>query len=86
MLSRIEDTLRKINVQEEFLHQNGCQRLADWMKPMPDKTYPNQKIVSCILGCVDRLSITKEYLSESDLERVLELYKDGIAGNGYNQC
>ena len=36
MLGRIEDTLRKINVQEEFLHQNGCQRLADWMKPMPD--------------------------------------------------
>jgi hypothetical protein len=47
------------------------------MKPMPDGTYPNQKIVMCILGCVDRLNITTEYLGESDLERVLEVYKEG---------
>ena len=41
MLNRIEGTLSKINLHEEFLEKDGCQRLADWLKPLPDNTYPN---------------------------------------------
>lgn len=53
---------------------------------MPDNTYPNPKIVMCIMGCVDRLRITKDLSSESDLEQTLGHYKDGCLGNGYNPC
>lgn len=56
------------------------------MKQMPDQTYPNSKIVLCIMGCVDRLTITRDYLAESDLEQTLEHYKDGYPGKGYAQC
>lgn len=69
ILSKIESVLRKqANYQEEFLHKDGCQRLADWLKPLPDGTFPNQKIVLTILGCIDRMTIDKDYLEESDLE------------------
>jgi hypothetical protein len=58
LLGRIEGQLRKTNQwQEEFLHKDGCQRLSDWLKPMPDDTYPNSKIINCIMGCIDRLPI-----------------------------
>lgn len=53
---------------------------------MPDETYPNAKIGLCILGCIDRLPITQDYLGETDLERTLEVYRDGTPGSGYNEC
>ena len=58
LLSKIEITLGKLNLQEEYLEKEGCQRLADWLKPMPDNTYPNKKIVLTILNCIDRLPIS----------------------------
>ena len=53
---------------------------------MPDKSYPNPKIVMCILNCINRLPITSGYLSECRLEDSLEIYKDGDPGSGYNEC
>lgn len=88
LLARIENTLRKTNQwQEEFLHHDGCQRLSDWLKVMPDKTYPNQKIVMCIMNCIERMNIDTEIVKESDLERNLEDYKKGYALEpGYSKC
>ena len=56
------------------------------MKMMPDGTYPNIKIVMTILGCIDRLPITSEYIEESDIEHILNIYKDGDPGPGYVHC
>jgi len=50
---------------------------------MPDETFPNSKIILCIMGCIDRLPINQDLVAESDLERILELYKEGIPGTGY---
>jgi hypothetical protein len=41
LLDKIDTTLRKLNLQEDYLEKDGCQRLSDWLKPMPDNTYPN---------------------------------------------
>jgi len=43
---------------------------------MPDETFPNKKIILCIMGCVDRLPITEGELEGTDLERNLEMYRD----------
>lgn len=86
MLNRIEQTLGKINLHEEFLEKEGCQRLADWLKPLPDDTYPNQKIVMTILNCIDRLPITQDHLRDTDIEKILEIYKQGSGGNSYVEC
>lgn len=73
-------------MQDPFLDKAGCHVLSSWLVPMPDKTYPNPKIVMCILNCINRLPITSGYLSECRLEDSLELYKDGDPGSGYNEC
>lgn len=85
-MNKIDTTLRKFNIHEEYLEKEGCQRLSDWLKPMPDNTYPNQKIILCIMGCVDRLPISQDQLKESDLENSLEIYRNGQAGPGYVEC
>lgn len=41
LLSKIDNTLKKINVQEEFLHKEGCKLLYNWLVKMPDHTFPN---------------------------------------------
>jgi hypothetical protein len=41
LLDKIDTTLRKLNLQEDYLEKDGSQRLSDWLKPMPDNTYPN---------------------------------------------
>ena len=87
MLDKIDSFLRKQNIHEDFLEKDGCQRLADWLHPLPDGTYPNQKIVMCILRCIDRLPITPDFLRESDLENSLSLYRTPRSlGSGYNDC
>lgn len=87
MLTKIENTLMKTAAwQETFLLNDGVQRITDWLKPMPDETFPNKKIILCIMGCVDRLPITEGELEGTDLERTLEMYRDGHAGVGYNEC
>lgn len=86
LLSKIDNTLRKINVQDEFLHKDGCKHLYNWLVKMPDETFPNQKIVHVILQCIDRLPIGTEYPQDcDDLEQALEVYKAG-AGPGYHEC
>ena len=42
----------------------------------------------CILGCIDRLPITKDELEGNDLEKAINMYKEGAAGNnnGYGSC
>jgi hypothetical protein len=86
MLNTIEITLSKINLHEEFLEKEGCQRLADWLKPLPDNTYPNQKIVHIILSCIDRLPVSQDHLKDCDLESSLCIYKDGDIGQSYLEC
>jgi len=53
---------------------------------MPDGTYPNPKIVMTILGSIDRLPITSEYIEECDIEQILNIYKEGEPGAGYLPC
>ena len=36
LLGKIDNTLRKISVQEEFLHKEGCRYLYNWLVKMPD--------------------------------------------------
>ena len=86
LLDKIDTTLRKLNLQEDYLEKDGCQRLSDWLKPMPDNTYPNQKIILSIMGCIDRLPISQDQLKDTDLENSLEVYRNGQAGPGYIEC
>ena len=75
ILPKIDTFLRKKQVQEIFVEQDGCLRLlADWLKPMPDKSYPNQKIVKIILECIDRLKIDSDLLAEreNDIETAIK--------------
>lgn len=53
---------------------------------MPDDTYPNAKIIMTIMDCIERLPIDQQLVAESDLERILEVYKRGITDPGYAQC
>lgn len=57
LLNKIDNTLRKLSAQEEFLQKEGCRYLYNWLVKMPDQTFPNQKIVFTILQCIDRLPI-----------------------------
>jgi hypothetical protein len=41
MLDKIDGFLMKSSMHEDFLEKDGCQRLADWLHPLPDKSYPN---------------------------------------------
>lgn len=69
LIGRIESTLIKQDMQEPFLNKKGCQIMSTWLMPLPDNTFPNAKIVSCILHCLDRLPITRDNLEECpDLE------------------
>jgi hypothetical protein len=57
---------------------------------MPDKTFPNAKIVFTILTCIDRLPFEDEHVEDPELfdnmERCLKMYKKGVAPNGYKEC
>mmetsp|Transcript_8627 Transcript_8627/g.14593 ORF Transcript_8627/g.14593 Transcript_8627/m.14593 type:complete len:95 (+) Transcript_8627:436-720(+) len=66
MLEQIDSFLRKYSVHETFLDKDGCQSLAEWLDLLPDNTFPNTKIVMCIMKCIDRLPITDDNLRESD--------------------
>ena len=53
---------------------------------MPDGTYPNSKIIMCILQCIDQLAICYEDREKTNIERAIEIYKDGQPGVGYTEC
>ena len=53
---------------------------------MPDNTWPNPKIVMCILNCIDRMNIDNSVREGSELERVVEIYKQNQPGAGYGPC
>lgn len=87
LLSKIENALKKESLHDEFLTKDGCQILSDWMKQMPDGTLPNPKIISTIMGIIESLPITTDVVMESDLQKVLNMYKNGEFDQpGYNQC
>ena len=87
MLKKIDTTLQRIKIHEDFLEKDGCHRLALWLQKMPDDTYPNQKIILQILKCIDRLPITPEHLKEGgDLEGCIQIYREGDPGSGYKEC
>ena len=100
LLKTIDITLQRADVREIFLEKDGCHELTEWCKRMPDKTYPNQKIIHSILTCIDRLPISRDHIMEhtqmehhgnqrsllGNLEQVLKMYKLGEAGNGYKEC
>ena len=53
---------------------------------MPDGTFPNEKIINCILQCIDILPIGSEDREKTEIERAIEQYKEGLAGVGYTAC
>ena len=55
ILEEIAKELRRLPIQYFFLDYNGCSVLASWLEPLPDGTYPNNRIVSEILQLVDGL-------------------------------
>ena len=87
LLSKIESTLRKPVLQDVFLtNQDSCNILSNWLVEMPDRTYPNSKIIMCILQCIDVLDIQSTDREKTSIERAIEMYKDGLAGIGYTEC
>lgn len=87
MINQIEKTLIKQDMHEPFINLKGCQILSTWLMPMPDKTYPNAKIVMMILQSLDRLPITTDNLEEcKDLEYYVDIYRKGNAGQSHKEC
>lgn len=57
------------------MDNGGCDTLADWLYPLPDRTYPNVKVVSEILTVVDTLSIDSHNLEHTPkLVNVVKAY------------
>ena len=85
MLNKIDDTLRKDDVPEEFVRLEGIKTLSNWLSVMSDDpvVYPNQKIVYTILQCIDRLPTEKD--DETTLKPILELYMRGAGGQAYEE-
>ena len=70
------------------MEKDGLTMLADWLEQMPDKTFPNQKIVMTILNCVDRLILDERHMDKDisgELQQYLMLYKLE-APSGYKEC
>ena len=88
LLSKIDITLRRYAAHEHFINNQGLTYLYNWLVAMPDGTYPNTKIVLCILQQLDRLELKREDLEQSDdIEQALNAYSQGIEGtSGYNEC
>jgi hypothetical protein len=59
LLNKIQNYLKNNKVSDCFLSTNGggCSILALWLNKLPDDSYPNPKIVSCILDIVERMNI-----------------------------
>lgn len=55
MLEDVTRKLRKQLISEKFINLGGCQILGRWLEPLPDGTYPNQKVVTEILHCINSL-------------------------------
>ena len=92
LLNKIDTALRRYTAHEYFLNnENGLKVLYAWLCAMPDGTYPNTKIVQCVLEQLDRLDLKKEDLNNvdgHDLENALDLYTNvsGVLSSGYNEC
>ena len=80
ILEEIAKELRRLPIQYFFLDYNGCSVLANWLEPLPDGTYPNNRIVSEILQLVDGLQIDAEFLASSkNLGRIVKVYANNQA-------
>lgn len=101
ILSEVENILRKTEEwQITFQDNNGMQCLSDWLDPMPDGSYPNPKIVSTVLGCLDKLCIDQNEVDDSlqmleatpNIEINLDTYSGNnpealaLLGPSYNSC
>lgn len=53
--------------------------LADWLKPLPDGTYPNVKVVQEILQVIETLHIESVFLQSSKLALVVKIYSKNHA-------
>ena len=75
-LDYVTKELRRIQIQEEFLDQGGCEQLAAWLYPLPDGTFPNVRIVQEILEVVDTLHIDASMLENQGktLARTVKAY------------
>ena len=79
-MEEIAKELRRLPIQYFFLDYNGCSVLANWLEPLPDGTYPNNRIVSEILQLVDGLQIDAEFLASSkNLGRIVKVYANNQA-------
>ena len=79
MLKTIDIALQRPEVCCTFIDKDGLNELAFWLEQMPDKTFPNAKIVSTILTCIDRLPFDLEHIQDPELfenmENCLRMYK-----------
>ena len=64
LLKHIDTVLQSERLHELFIDKDGCKELADWLKRMPDKTFPNQKVILTVLKCIDRLPIEIEHIMD----------------------
>jgi hypothetical protein len=89
LLDKIDTALRRHTAHEYFVNMSGLDRLYNWLVAMPDGTYPNTKIVQCVLEQLDRLDLKQEDLgNRNDLENALDLYTNvsGVLSSGYKEC
>ena len=50
LLDKLDAMLRRVAVHENFVTDEGLTHLFNWLVEMPDGTYPNQRIVTCVMN------------------------------------
>lgn len=87
LLKQIDTIMRNGNTHSVFIDKGGLMNFSSWLKPMPDGSYPNQKIVLTILQCLDLIDIHEEDQGDQlkDLEQMLKVYKDSSSAT-YEEC
>lgn len=68
------DKLKKQNVQEEFISNNGLLYFAMWLDKMDENTYPNINLMKKIFDCINQLNVDADQIEGSELYEVLKEY------------
>jgi len=81
MAKEVYDSLRKKQVQDNFLEMGGAKILASWLDILPDGTHPNFNLVNGMLNCIATLQIDSNQLEESGLDNVVSYYESNDCKN-----
>ena len=80
-LQHVTKELRRIPIQEFFIEKGGCEALANWLYPLPDRTFPSVKVVQEIMQVIETLHIDPVFLEKDPkLARVIQVYAKNKAG------